>query len=337
MRWQPARDAFVPGKGPNPFTLYEILAENGIDSEIIDPYQRPWNVLAGRGTVLESLDPLRALRVLTGRRKIDIVVSVFEGGSVPLVLARRLMGFHAPVVLWDIGLTEAWRLRERLLDIAVPRVDGILVLSSNQKPYIESRWPRHGRAEIILHYVDTDFFQASEDAPGNYILAVGDDQGRDFATLVKAAEDLPTEIRIKTRLPVKRDAVRNANVTVLSERMSHEELRNLYAGACFFVVPLTETLNASGVSSVLEAGAMGKALIISETQSMRDFIVPDETCLVVPPDNPKALREAMIRLRTDGDLRRRLGAQARAFIEAKFATRPFAKNFAAALRNYARI
>src|SRR5262249_20848685 len=61
------------------------------------------------------------------------------------------------------------------------------------------------------------------------------------------------------------------------------------------VVPLLDTANASGVGTVLEAMAMAKPLVVSASAGIRDFIVPGETCLVVPVGDDAALRDAVKR------------------------------------------
>jgi glycosyltransferase involved in cell wall biosynthesis len=63
--------------------------------------------------------------------------------------------------------------------------------------------------------------------------------------------------------------------------------------------------------------AMGKAVIASNTRSHRegDIIQHEHNGLLVPPEDPAALRAAILRLLGDDDLRRRLGQAARATVE----------------------
>jgi glycosyltransferase involved in cell wall biosynthesis len=322
--WRPAREAFRPGNGPDPLEVFRHLADNGIDISVIDPGKRPLNPLAGRGTVLESLDPLRALRVLTGHRRADIVVSVFEGSALPIMLLRRLAWFKVPVVLWDIGLTEGWRLREHILDRVVP--------SASQKVYIERRWG-HSGVEVLGHGVDTKFFTPALPAPNGPVLAVGDDAGRDYASLLAVAANLGSDIVIRTgRLPA--DAPVAANVTILRDRTSDLSLRNLYAESRFVVVPLHPTLNASGVTSILEAAAMGRAAVVSDNPAIRDFIVPDVTCLVVPCGDRMALQTAMARLLREPETCAYLAENARRFVMKNCAQAVVAERFAALLQQY---
>lgn len=332
MPWMPERIGYRPGEAPDPLALYRHMAALGITAELIDPHGWPLNPFGGQVSLLEALDPYRALQILLRRRRADVVVCVFEGGAVPLLLLRRLLAFKVPVVLWDLGLTEEWKLRERALDFVVPRCDGLLVLNSSQIDYIRKRWSPRAPIEVLTHHIDADFFQPSGKVDQGSLLSVGDDVGRDFDTLVAATAGLATEVVVKTR----RDVPAAANVRVVRERISYGALRELYDQCSVVVVPLKPTLNASGVSTILEAGAMGKPLIVTDLPSIRDFIVPDETCLAVLGGDVAALQSAITRLLGDGDLRAQLGANAQRFVRQNFADPAIARRLAGFLHRFAR-
>ncbi|HEV2677312.1 MAG TPA: glycosyltransferase family 4 protein [Aliidongia sp.] len=333
--WQPERDGWKPGTAPDPLELDRRLAAQGIDLVLLDPGERPWNPLAGGHSLMQSLDPLRALRVLTAWRDVDVAISVFEGSALPLELLRTLFLFRVPVVVWDLGLTDGWKLRERILDRVVPRAAGLFVLSDNQRSYIAERWGRSAGVEVIGHRVDTEFFLPAPPAPAGYILSVGEDAGRDFDCLIDVAPQIDADILLKTRR-IPEDRVLPPRVKTIRQRIGYPELRDLYAQSRFVVVPLHETINASGVSIVLEASAMGRGMIVSDTAAMRDFIVPNETCLTVPSGDRAALAAAIQRLIGEPETCARLGAGARRFIEERCSDAAFADRFATVLRRYAR-
>ena len=300
MAWQPEHDRYQPGHNPDPFEIYRCMAASGIDTVLIDPGRRPLNPFAGGATLLEALDPLRALRVLLTERRADIVVSVFEGAALPLVRLRRLLAFRVPVVLWDLGLTEIWKLRERVLDQVVPRVDGIFVLSASQRSYITQRWGRRHGIEVIGQHIDATFFAPTARTADGPVLAIGEDVGRDFETMLTAAEGLDADVVLKTRR-VRPDRTLPPRVSIMRAWLDDVGLRDLYARSRIVVVPLHQVPNASGVGSILEAGAMGLPLVVSEADSIRDFIVPGETCLTVPCGDAAALRAAIQRLLAEPD------------------------------------
>ena len=330
--WMSDRKSFLLDMAPDPFKLFETLEASGIQFELIDPGHRPWNPFAGKSSLLQSLDPLRSLKILLGRRSSDLVVSVFEGSAVCILALRRLFGFKGAVVLWDIGLTESWRLRERILDFVVPRADAIMVLGSSQKAYIERRWSPKRPVIVIFHYVDSNFYRPRDAVPEGPILSIGDDVGRDFSGLITAIKGLEAKLVVKTNQSVTVPPDQIANVEVIRNRISYEQLRDMYSDSRFVVVPLHDTLNASGVSTILEAGAMEKALIVSASAAIMEYVVPDETCLVVPCGDHAALRQAIERLLNEPETCARLGANARRFVEERFSISAFATDFAATLK-----
>src|SRR5215217_4258474 len=57
------------------------LEKLGFTVEFIDVNQKPWNPMAGQPSMLKAIDPLRALKILLGRPRPDIVLSYFESGA----------------------------------------------------------------------------------------------------------------------------------------------------------------------------------------------------------------------------------------------------------------
>jgi len=81
---------------------------------------------------------------------------------------------------------------------------------------------------------------------------------------------------------------------------------------------------------------MGKALVVSDNPAIRDFIVPNETCLLVPCGDAAAMRAAIVRLWNDPAMCERLGRNARRFAEETGSPAVYAAKFGAALRRFAR-
>jgi len=72
--------------------------------------------------------------------------------------------------------------------------------------------------------------------------------------------------------------------------------------------------------SLLEAAACGRAMVATDVPGCREVVVPGETGLLVPPDNPQALAEAICRLLEAPELRRRMGEAARELAEKRFSS-----------------
>ncbi len=73
--------------------------------------------------------------------------------------------------------------------------------------------------------------------------------------------------------------------------------------------------------SLMEAAAMGRAVITTDVPGCRHVVLPEETGLVVPVRDSKALAGALKRLLLDRALRDQMGLRGRAHAEKNFSTR----------------
>ena len=70
--------------------------------------------------------------------------------------------------------------------------------------------------------------------------------------------------------------------------------------------------------SLLEAAACGRPIVTTDVPGCRDFVRAGIEGLVVPPDDPAALADALATLAADPELRRRMGEAARARVLAGY-------------------
>ncbi len=86
--------------------------------------------------------------------------------------------------------------------------------------------------------------------------------------------------------------------------------------------------------AIIEAMAHGRAVVATPVGAVPDAITHGVTGLLVPPDEPAVLADALAALARDADLRSRLGEAARARYRARFAIGATARRF---LRLYAEL
>lgn len=332
--WIPGMNTFIPGTCPDPVILFRLLADNyAIDVEIVDPILPKNLPVLRRHTVYRGVDPIRALKILFFRRNVDMIVGVFESSLLVVSLLRRLMFFKPKLVMWDITPDEVWRPRKWLQNIAVPRLDHLLVLSQNQIPYLTRRWGVGERSIAIWQHVDTDFYQPEDFNSDGPILAIGDDHGRDWPTLIEALAPLDVDLIVKTKAKVNVPNGARLRLRQISERLSSQDLRKLYADASLVVIPLSETLNVSGVGSILESMAMGKPLVVSDNPPIRDYLEPGRTADVVPVGDAVKLREAVLKITANPERMRTMGRLARMRAVDFYGSEAYAERFAGALRS----
>lgn len=317
----------LQGGLPRNTTLHH-LAQLGAKWRVIPPTKRPWNLLDRGNPFWRGLDPLRALRVLLTCRKADAVVSVFEGNALFILLLRRLFFFKPKVILWDASPGNPWRVFQRVQKFVLPRYDGLMMLTQAQKDALESQYRLRGPVKVIGYNVDEMLFKPGRAVDPfvqsqGCVLAVGDDLSRDYDTLIEAARLSKEKFVLKTRWRPKNPSPEN--VTFLSERLDDDQFVKLYAKAKMVVLPLKRVQSAGGITSLFEAMAMGKPVIVSQSSISQDFVAHCHDGLIVPPDDPAALHEAVARLASDEALQRTLGSNARATIEDRFSTKQLAE------------
>ncbi|MBI4416672.1 MAG: glycosyltransferase family 4 protein, partial [Euryarchaeota archaeon] len=104
--------------------------------------------------------------------------------------------------------------------------------------------------------------------------------------------------------------------------LSQEQLEDLFRACDVVVVPSVWAEPAPMVA--IEAMAHGHPVVASSVGGL-PFLVPDgQAGLLVPPQDPRALAEALRRLAHDASLRERLGSQARKQAERRHALTRFA-------------
>ena len=126
-------------------------------------------------------------------------------------------------------------------------------------------------------------------------------------------------MRLAAASPWSKHANETANralpANVEARRYDYADLRLLYAEFSFVVVPLYETDFQAGVTTILEAMAMGKAVIVTKTIGQVDVVVDGVTGFMVAPGDVAGMRRAIEQLRAEADLRERVGAASRRWFE----------------------
>jgi len=254
--------------------------------------------------------------------KYDIVFTSTAFGS---LLAKAIFRLKRPKwVMFDFSISgmvgKAETLKQKIFRFMISRgVDGIITISEEEARRIKKLFPKlSSGVQFIPLGTDTHFFNvdpAIQEDGG--ILTVGRDPYRDLGTFVRAFSD--------TAFPVTLIA-RSNQIQKLGKLPPHFTLKNPtsldlvkeYARAKVFVLPLVmkDRLNeAVGCSTLVEAMAMGKAIVATRTFTMESYITDGENGILVPEGDAEALKKAVLDLLNDEPKRKRLGAEARRFAE----------------------
>ena len=243
------------------------------------------------------------------------------------------------VVVVNYGLCTIWerssRARRAVLSASLRSAAAVVCLGEWQRDRLEEQ--TGARATTVLLGIDERYFspQSAAERSEPYVLAVGKDLARDYGTFAEAVRRLGVRAEIAA-YPRNLEGVRLPPRT-RARAVSAAELRELYAGAACVVVPQRRQdypygSEGGGLTSLLETLAMARPLVATDRPILHDYVTDGETALLVPPEEPEALAEAIRRVLEDAELARRLGEAGRARVEAELTTRHFAERIAPILR-----
>lgn len=202
-------------------------------------------------------------------------------------------------------------------------IDRFLTYSTWQQTFIQRRWGLGDDRVLWTPFmVDQDFFAPGQVVPRRgerpQICAVGLER-RDYATLLRAVEGLDVDLVIAAASPwsKRQDGTAGQNIppNVTVRRFSQYDLRQLYADSRFLVMPLEDVTFQAGVTAMLEAMSMAKAIVCSRVPGQTDVIAEDENGRYVPAGDASELRAEIARLLAKPQDAERLGANARRLIE----------------------
>ncbi len=191
-------------------------------------------------------------------------------------------------------------------------IDGFFVLSSDEvESYHEVLGIDRRKLRFTPYkYNSEEYLEGLETAEGDFLYS-GGDSIRDYGTLFEAVRPLAVKVRILThqRFPV---GTVPENVEIVENSDTAEEFYEPLARSMFAVLPILDHhLRSSGQGTYLGAMVLGKAVIVSDTPGARDLIQDGTTGLLYRPGDVLHLRSAIEALRSDPDLRRRIGEQGR--------------------------
>jgi glycosyltransferase involved in cell wall biosynthesis len=288
--------------------------------------------------------PARSLRHVVAAmpriRDADVVLSDGEHVGIPLALALRHRR-HVPHVVIGHHLTTAAKTAAFRVLHAHRGMTRILVHSDSQRDAALRRLRLPDDFVRIVPYgVDLDFWRALDVAEEQLILSPGREH-RDLATLAAATAGRPERVvgtgfsphssRARRRQP---DAW-PANFSVAPVDIL--TLRLLYARAALVVVPVLPTDFPAGITTVVEAMAMGKPVIVSATRGLEGVVTHGRTGVLVRPGDVGHLAATVAELMADPARRAELGARARDEAQRRYGLDDFADRLAAELREAAQV
>ena len=324
-----------------PIPDYVAMAD-AMDTDILDVAEARRR--AGRvGRVLERLGGRAALLAWVCFRERSAYDAVFTDGEqvgLPLALLCRLTArrpFAHVMIVHILSVPKKHRLYRTF---RLGRyVDTMVVYSTAQRHFVRDELGFPGERILLTPFtVDTAFFKpgrvGSKAGPRPVISSAGL-EFRDYPTLMRAVCGVDARVVIAAASPwsTRPDSTVGADVPDNVEicRLGFVDLRQLYADSDLVVMPLYDTDFQAGVTTILEAMAMGKAIVCSRTRGQTDIVVDGVNGVYVEPGDPSELRTALERLLNEPERARRLGEAGRDLVVRECDVKVYADRLAVAV------
>ena len=182
----------------------------------------------------------------------------------------------------------------------------VTVVSEASKAQL-ARWVRLDPARVVV--IENPLPRAMSPADKAFterprLLMLGTGPHKNIERVAEALSGLPVELEVIGRLSTERLARLGAHVSVSSRHdLPDDALAEAYARSDILMFP--SLVEGFGLP-ILEAQAVGRPVVTSDRAPMRD--VAGDGALLVDPEDPAALRGAVMRLMAEPDLRARLVA-----------------------------
>jgi glycosyltransferase involved in cell wall biosynthesis len=248
------------------------------------------------------------------------IITVFPQLPAAVGLQRRITGKRIPVVAWlfNVG-TCSDGMRRWLAQASLNDIDRFIVHTRRERE-IYQEWlgiPKE-RFEFVPFHEKEIPVTFTENNTDPFITALGSAH-RDFPTFFHAVEklNLPTIVASGKR------ALEGLNIPFQVKTpfgISKADCLRLAQEARISVVPLLPNpkVTAAGQVTIVEAMAMGRAVIATRCHGAEDYIQHGETGLLVEPESVDDLMQAIKMLWNDPELRNRLGQAAQRYAKENF-------------------
>ncbi|MBI4547783.1 MAG: glycosyltransferase family 4 protein [Ignavibacteriae bacterium] len=254
------------------------------------------------------------------RKRYDAVITWAERLGLPFALILKITGSKTPHLMLSSWISK--RKKAMMVKFVQSHITKIFMWSTVQRDYaINVLGIPSSKIAFVRKFADQQFWRPMQ-RETDIICSVGAEM-RDYPTLIEAMRGLDIRCHIAAAKPRGKtystitaiEKIGQLPPNVTAEPKSYKDLRELYARSRFVVVPLLQSETDNGLTCILEAMAMGKAVICSKTKGQIDVIKEGETGIYVPQGDHFALREVIQRLWNNPEEAERMGKQARKVLE----------------------
>lgn len=257
-------------------------------------------------------------KALTGGT--DVIVCHGTIAATWLGIFKKIFRFRADILAYAYTLPE-WDSfsdsRKNFFRRGAPYIDRFLMFSTLEtKRYPELLGVPGDRFDMI-HWamnrpdVDQDSTPLVE---GEYISAVGG-EGRDYSTLSEAMRSLPD---IKLAIVARPENVAGVELpenVELFTNIPYPDAMNILVHSKLTALPLLSSTVPCGHGTLIAGFLLELPTIVTASEAMTDYGEDSVTVLTAKERDPEAMKEAIVSLWNDDELREKLASQGKTFAE----------------------
>ncbi len=342
--WEAWRNGKYPGHH-----LWGVtdLSKYGIDVDIL-PHEK-YVVLNKIGRRLKLRDYLDQqvrifIKILLNWHQYDLIYSACETNTVFLALMRRLGVFRKPIVaIMHCPLRSSLKHK-----IFIKGHDKLLCLTSKIKRRLEEEFYEEEKLELLEWAVDLSFYEYQTKShpvkSDSFIVSAGK-TNRDYNTLVKAFSEIDYPLRIYcSEASAPSIPHLTPNVQVRYEKSTEtplpfKELLAEYRAAYAVAIPLelpqeyADFIPLIGLTSLLEAMAMGKAVITTRNTELGIDVEKEGVGIWVEPGDVKGWRQAVSYLLAHPQETMEMGERGRNLCKSRYDLENFSSRLAKILKS----
>lgn len=302
----------------------DALEAAGLSLEIpgLGSPTQPW---AWRQLERRAGHPVEAtLRAWRPAKSSDAVLALLEHEA-QLALRMRHAGVgpfaRIPLVVWSWAIGQQLRGATAEHREAIRRkysaADLVTVMSRHEVGSLVEAGFNESRVFPVNFGVSHDYFTPNDEVRDIEVLAVGQDHGRDYATLFDAVRETDLRVTLVCR-PHNLQGQRIPDNVELLAPVPHNVYRDLLRRAQVLAVPTLDLSYPTGSSVALEGSSSGCCVVGTNTIAMSEYIDDGVNGTLLPVGDSSAWRETLLKLRADDAARARLGSAARDNVITRF-------------------
>lgn len=282
----------------------------------------------------------RALRAIPPLTQADVLIALLERQAMlpGLLKSWRVPPYRStPLVIWSCWLADDIRRGDEIQRAWIKRriqeADLITHFSHQQTEILVDFGIPEERLFPLTFGVSQNFYTPDPTFDRDIeLLAVGQDRGRDYRTLIDAVRgtQLTLDLVCKPENLAGIDVPENVRV---HGTVSLAAYRRLLTRAQVVAVPTFEMAYPTGSSVALEAASSGCAVVLSGTPPLRDYFVDTVNARLVGVGDVHEWRTVLHELLKDPVQRARLGSAGRESVTTRFNADAMWREFAEVIRS----